>query len=105
MKWLSYVQTMNYISWLFYLLELKISWKKLAMEPQDLITWSLRQKGYQVNKDTLEKVRQLKKPVVVIGITGPRMSGKTYLMNQIAGKGPGKLLIVRKGPLLKLRYM
>ncbi len=62
------------------------------MEPQDLVTWSPRQKGYCIQSEMLDQIRQLKKPLVIIGITGQRKSGKTFLINQIAGKGPGKHL-------------
>ena len=43
-----------------------------------------------VNEDVLQELQKLDKQVVVVVIAGPYRTGKSYLMNQLAGYKPGQ---------------
>ena len=43
-----------------------------------------------INQDVLRELQKLDKPVVVVVIAGPYRTGKSYLMNQLAGHNAGK---------------
>ena len=43
-----------------------------------------------VNHDVLQELQKLDKPVVVVVIAGPYRTGKSYLMNQLAGQNLGQ---------------
>nr|XP_020634607.1 guanylate-binding protein 5-like [Pogona vitticeps] len=42
-----------------------------------------------VNQEALEILRKIKQPVVVVAIVGLYRTGKSYLMNKLAGKDQG----------------
>ncbi|XP_012696720.2 guanylate-binding protein 1-like [Clupea harengus] len=45
--------------------------------------------GLSVQQEALEILQQIQQPVVVVTIVGPYRSGKSYLMNRLAGKETG----------------
>ncbi len=47
-----------------------------------------------VAEEYLEEIDSLEKPLVIIAILGPRGTGKSYLMNRLAGKTEGKVKLL-----------
>ena len=43
----------------------------------------------KVNEETARQLSQLDKPLVVVAIAGPYKTGKSYLLNQLAGHPRG----------------
>ncbi|XP_069057459.1 guanylate-binding protein 1-like isoform X2 [Pleurodeles waltl] len=50
---------------------------------------NLPNEGLQVNQEALEILSRISQPVVVVAIVGPYRTGKSYLMNKLAGKPTG----------------
>ena len=48
--------------------------------------------GLSVQQEALEILQQIQQPVVVVTIVGPYRSGKSYLMNRLAGKQTGEAI-------------
>ena len=48
--------------------------------------------GLSVQQEALEILQQIQQPVVVVTIVGPYRSGKSYLMNRLAGKETGEAM-------------
>ena len=47
----------------------------------------------QVNSEALEILQNIQQPVVVVAIVGLYRTGKSYLMNKLAGKMKGESLL------------
>ena len=56
--------------------------------------------GLSTNEDTLRKLSEVKVPVSVVAIVGLYRTGKSYLMNLLAGSPKGKLCLQIKCFLL-----
>ncbi len=57
--------------------------------PQCLIDTG-RDSKLEIRPDVLEELRSVEKPLVVIAIAGLYRTGKSYLMNRLAGNSSGK---------------
>ena len=64
---------------------------KIFKEPQCLIDTGKDGK-LQVQTSLITELESLQKPLVIIAIAGLYRTGKSYLMNRLAGKTNGKLL-------------
>ena len=62
---------------------MEYSWK----EPLCLIKTT--SDGLQVSELTLQKLLQVKLPIAVVAIVGPYRTGKSYLLNLLAGSPSG----------------
>ena len=60
-------------------------------EPQCLI-YTGKDGKLKVNSDLIAELESLQKSLVVVAIAGLYRTGKSYLMNRLAGKTDGKLM-------------
>ena len=78
---------------------------KIFHEPQCLIDTGKDGK-LEVRFDLIAELESLQKSLVVVAIAGLYRTGKSYLMNRLAGKTDGKLIqvITESGPNFKRGY-
>ena len=60
-------------------------------------------KGLQINEMTLRKLSKVKVPVSVVAIVGPYRTGKSYLMNSLAGGQKGENIIKIKSDCINTK--
>ncbi|XP_036372266.1 guanylate-binding protein 2-like [Megalops cyprinoides] len=63
--------------------------KKLEMPKPVCLIESMQKNDFQVNQEALDILSSIKQPVVVVAIVGKYRTGKSYLMNRLAGKHTG----------------
>ncbi len=66
---------------------------KIFEEPRCLIDTS-DEGGLQAVQEYIEELKSLDKPLVIIAIAGLYRTGKSYLMNRLAGKTEGKGAVI-----------
>lgn len=77
-----------YFTEFFLWLQFTMASESTTMNPICLV--ENQENQLRVNPKALEILDKISQPVVVVAITGPHRTGKSYLMNRLAGPNPGE---------------
>lgn len=81
-------------SWILYLLHSFPQALSITTSPQQLIKIS-SDKNLELNEQVLSELRKVQGDIVVVTIVGYYRTGKSYLLNHLAGKPSGISIVTR----------